>query len=655
MSHLTDIHYCQRPPPPTTGILEDFTPVPSPSASPSASPPPPPPPLLAFQQRRDRTSFSSVKENDCGIAQTFSDTKESSLAIEEISGFIPRNEDDIMAAAAIMATQQPPGFCCPCGRFKGWKQIRLSSRGLSKSSSSNDLRLLGGDKHQGWDWEHSPERVPAEVPKKTESTRYAPGQSPLERLPVEILDEILPLLASDVPTNGYTTRNADLMSCLLTSRTLHAATLTTLYKHVTIPHSLIFSKFLSHVAQYPALGTVVRRLDFTHFTSVGLGRTRRMNTEIQMLTADTLLHCLELTPRLQEFLVQEHLEDDLGERVMNKLFCDSPQLRALDFCASASETFRHAFTSVIDPSNAAFPASLNLKRLSLHECATLPASAFETLLPRLPQLSHLDVSRTQITDRALFSIPKSARLTHLNLSRCTRLSGQNTVDFLTAHDAAKGSLVYLNLLSDLSRYRLLSHPDVDHLLPKLSASLRALNLSGAKITSTHMPYLLPLTKHLEELSVGYSELSLDDVNSFFLPKASAGEHGSISVEEANWVPPTLHYLDLTGVASITQGVLFSSSCVLLRPATQPLEVLEISEKVKTGLAASPALSRRSGWVVRECGRRAWYVRQQNNVPAAERDSGRRGWKMGAMWWGMRKVPVAWGEVGGLYGHYMFKK
>ena len=36
-------------------------------------------------------------------------------------------------------------------------------------------------------------------------------------------------------------------------------------------------------------------------------------------------------------------------------------------------------------------------------------------------------------------------------------------------------------------------------------------------------------------------------------------------------------------------------------------------------------------------------------------SGRRGWKMGAMWWGMRKVPVAVGEVGGLYGHYMFKK
>jgi hypothetical protein len=29
--------------------------------------------------------------------------------------------------------------------------------------------------------------------------------------------------------------------------------------------------------------------------------------------------------------------------------------------------------------------------------------------------------------------------------------------------------------------------------------------------------------------------------------------------------------------------------------------------------------------------------------------------MGARWWGMRKIPVTVGEVGGIYGHYMFKK
>ena len=42
-------------------------------------------------------------------------------------------------------------------------------------------------------------------------------------------------------------------------------------------------------------------------------------------------------------------------------------------------------------------------------------------------------------------------------------------------------------------------------------------------------------------------------------------------------------------------------------------------------------------------------------PQMENDSGRRAWKMGAAGWGMRKIPVACGDVGGLYGHYMFKK
>jgi hypothetical protein len=40
---------------------------------------------------------------------------------------------------------------------------------------------------------------------------------------------------------------------------------------------------------------------------------------------------------------------------------------------------------------------------------------------------------------------------------------------------------------------------------------------------------------------------------------------------------------------------------------------------------------------------------------AQPDDGRRTWKMGATFWGMRKVPVARAEVGGMYGLYMFKR
>ena len=469
-------------------------------------------------------------------------------------------------------------------------------------------------------------------------------------------DQILPLLAIDIPPHGYTHRNVDLVSCLLTSRTLHAATLTTLYNRITIPHSMIFSKFLDHITQHPALGTVVRRLDFSHFSSVGLGRTKRMNSELQMVTAATLLKCLELTPRLQEFLVQEHLDNDLDQAVITKIFCDMPLLRAVDFCAASSFSFKDAFTAVMSPTKIDLPLMIQIKRLSLHECTTLPSSALETLLPRLPLLTHLDVGHTQITDSALSSIPDTARLTHLSLSRCTRISGPRVVDFLINHPAANRSMVYLNLQADLSRYRLLSQADVETLLPKLPSNLRALNLSGAKLIGAHMPMLLPLTKHVEELSLGYSELSLDDIHQIFVPKSAAHEDGALSVEEQNWIPPVLHYLDLTGVPAVTPGRLMSSSCVLLRPMTQPLEVLEIGEHVISGLRERVASSRRLGWVLRELGRRGWYVREPSkDIAVADRDTGRRAWKMGAMWWGVRKIPVAWGEVGGLYGHYMFKK
>jgi hypothetical protein len=450
------------------------------------------------------------------------------------------------------------------------------------------------------------------------------------------------------------------MSCLLTSRRFHEATLTTLYSRITVPHSKIFSKFLSHISQYPALGTLVRRLDFSHFTSVGLGRTQRMNDEIQNLTADTLLRCLELTPHLREFLVQEHLHNDLSEAVIRKVFCGLHVMNAVDFCASSSSSFRHAFESVINPQNHSLPSTFNIRRLSLHECNTLSSSVFETLLPRLPYLTHLDVCHTSITGSALMSIPKTARLTHLNISKCFYLKGPLVVEFLITHPAARDTLIYLNLLSDISRYRLLSQKDVEKLLPQLPSTLRALNLSGAKIVGDHIPLLLPLTKHVEELGLGFSELSVTDLNSLLVPPSLStpnddSEEGP-SGEEENWIPHAVRYLDITGLSEIKASTLFSTrSCAFVTSMTLPLEVLEISEKLQKELRGREATNKRIGWTVRDLGRRGWYVRQPSQDQPQANDSGRRAWKMGASWWGMRKIPVACGDVGGLYGHYMFKK
>lgn len=379
-----------------------------------------------------------------------------------------------------------------------------------------------------------------------------------------------------------------------------------------------------------------------------------MNSEIQNVTPTTLLKCLDLIPNLKEFLVQEHIDDELTGDVLRKLF-SMPILRAVDFCACSSRTFTKGFMEAVVENPSLPDVFLGLKRVCFHECSTLPGEALEALLPRLANLTHLDVAHSQITDVALFSIPTSARLTHLNLGRCMRISGKKVVEFLTSHDAAKDTLVYLNLMADISRYRLLTEDDVQELLPKLPSSLRSLNLNGSKMSAAQMPHLLPLTKYLEELSIAFADLDIKSINSLFIPQPANRSDEDISQEELDWQPSSIRYLDLTGVPSVTQATLFSSACVLVSPHSWPLEVLELGEKIIAPLKERIKSNKKLGWVVRELGRRGWYVRERAKDAPQPVDDGRRAWKMGARWWGMRKVPVAYGEVGGLYGHYMFKK
>jgi len=431
---------------------------------------------------------------------------------------------------------------------------------------------------------------------------------------------------------------------------MYAATLSSLYRNVTLPHSITFSKVLKQISDDPELGALVRRLDFSHYTSIGFGRTRQDASALQNVTPRTIKQCLDLMPGLTEFLVHEHIDDELDEEVLHKLLFQS-KLQAADFCACSSRAFTLAFNKVLtgETIESAFPF---LRRLSLHECSTLQAPFFETLLPRLPKLTHLDVAHTLITDDALVSIPQSARLTHLNLGRCTQLTGARVVDFLKTHIAVK-ELVFLNLMADVSRYTLLYKEDLEELIPTLPMTLRSLNLGGAKISSSTLPLLLPLTKVLEELGLAFSDITVSDINSFFRPAITISNYISEEdeMEWHPWEPCSLRYLDLTGVASISQMSLVDPSCVLASTQSSPLEVVELGDGVIRRLRDRAKSNKSLGWVIKELGRRGWFVRQ-----AAEGivDDGSRSWKMGARWWGMRKVPVAIQDVGGMYGHYMFK-
>lgn len=437
---------------------------------------------------------------------------------------------------------------------------------------------------------------------------------------------------------------------------MHAATLSVLYRNMTFPHSIIFSKALNHMSQYPALGTLVRRLDFSHFTSVGLGRTKQMNSEIQNLTSKTLLQFIDLLPNLKECLLQEHLEGDISTEIISQILTGLPNLSAIDFCGCSTSSFSTIFQQALNfglglPS--VFP---NLRRVSFHECSSIPASSFETILPRLVNLTHLDVTNTQISEDALFAIPDTAIITHLGISRCIRLAGPRVVEFLTTHPAVRASLVFLNAMTDASRYRLFEEEDVHKLLPKLPTTLRSLNLGGARVTSAHTEALIPLTKHLEELGLSSADLSAQDLSRFFAPPKPTGENVSSSQVSA-WVPPSLCYLDLTKNPRLSVGIVFNTnSCLLLSKQSYPLQVIEFSDKLITPLREKPKNTKTSpDWTVRELGRRGWYVRDPASMPETPIDDGARSWKMGARWWGMRKIPVVVGDVGGLYGHYMFKR
>jgi hypothetical protein len=440
------------------------------------------------------------------------------------------------------------------------------------------------------------------------------------------------------------------MSLLLSSRTLHTATLNALYKNITIPHSRIFRKFLNHISANEELGTIVRRLDFSHFNPTTLFSTATERAATQNLTPQTLLRCLELTPYLREFLAQEYVDDELQAPVVTKLFFDLPRLEAIDFTGCSSASFKNAMTALTE--TAEWPEILHLKRVSLHRCINIPSQFFDILLPRLPALTHLDVAGTRITDEALQSIPHTARITHLNLAKCKSLTAEGVIDFLANHPAVKG-LVYLSLAADARSHQLLDTDDVTTLLPLLPSTLRSLSLNGSRMDPSHVDLLRPLTKHLEELALG-RRLKISDINRLFVPDEPSDntqqEPQAQSSDEEDWVPHSLKFLDMSDYAptDLDLSALFASDTAILKPyASFPLEVLEINEGLYARLSKSPVVQR-LGWTVTEFGSRAWMVRKVN-------DQGQRLWKMGASFWGMRKIPVAVAEVGGMYGSYMFKR
>mmetsp|Transcript_3136 Transcript_3136/g.3511 ORF Transcript_3136/g.3511 Transcript_3136/m.3511 type:complete len:594 (-) Transcript_3136:26-1807(-) len=402
------------------------------------------------------------------------------------------------------------------------------------------------------------------------STDYG-NFSPLLSLPLEILYQIIEIVYYDDNTTSINSNLENFSKTIpLLLKALNTISLRFLYKYANFnrPHS--FDKFLQNLIKYPTLGQFVEFMDFQIFTSIGLGRTGRMNQEIQMVTSKTILQALELTPNLIEFLASENIQDDLDEHVLNYLFNNLPKLQALDFCGASSESFMSAFQKLIinDPINelddeeVVLKSSLeNLFKISFHDCSNLTPDVFIKILPHLPNLRRLDLTHTSITSTILNTyLPHSIELTHISLAKCSKLTTKDLINFLTNHPAvSKHLLTWLNLQIDSNMVTPLNEVYLYYTLKHLKAeNLRYLNLGGLPLTGKILRLIKTNFTRLESLSLSHSSIELNDVNEYL------NENKSI------------RYLDITGCKKITR---WNLTHILKANYDSPLSAIEFDYKL----------------------------------------------------------------------------
>ncbi|KAK6463470.1 hypothetical protein DFJ63DRAFT_318563 [Scheffersomyces coipomensis] len=355
----------------------------------------------------------------------------------------------------------------------------------------------------------------------------------------------------------------------------HQLSLCFLYKYAIFnrPHS--FDKFLTNLNKNNQIGNFVEFMDFQQFTSIGLGRTGRMNQEIQMVTSKTISKALSLTPNLLEFLASENIQDDLDVNVLDYLFNGLNRIKALDFCGASSESFARAFDELIIPdiqtqqqqqdedrmmiddmstlrsySYQVQNQNLsNLIKLSFHDCSNLSNDVFVKILPHLINLKRLDLNHTSITSTTLLQhLPTSCKLTHLSLSRCSKLTTKDLIAFLTTHPSVtQNSLQWLNLQVDSNVVTPLSDVYLLFTLKHLQASnLKYLNLGGLPVNKLILLVIKQNFPQLESLSLSHTNISLVDLYDY------------LNVSSTKLNPnPNLKYLDLTGIKEITKWNIIS--------------------------------------------------------------------------------------------------
>lgn len=455
-------------------------------------------------------------------------------------------------------------------------------------------------------------------------TSYTGDQhfSPLLSLPIEILYQIIEIVYYDDNTNSINSNLEKFSKTIpLLLRTLNQLSLRFLYKYTIFnrPHS--FDKFLANLVAQPDIGNYVEFMDWQTFTSIGLGRTGRMNQEIQMVTAHTIAHALSLTPNLIEFLASENIQDDMDVTVLEYLFNKLPKIQALDFCGASSDSFANAFNElvihddpiVIEAYDGTIITKKNLQylfKISFHDCSKLAPQVFQKILPHLINLRRLDLTHTSISSAILNeSVPPSCRLSHLSLARCSKLTTKDLINFLINHPAvSQNSLRWLSLQIDSNVVSPLSDVYLLYTLKHLKASdLRYLNIGGLPIDNRILHIIKIQFPALESLVVSHSQVDIDDLNEYL--KNS----------------PNLKFLDVTGCKKLTRWKItnllktnFHSSLVAIEADYKLLYELSAGETIKvepfTQSFLEPVIQPQFWKFFDNEGRRAWLYKIDESDP-----------------------------------------
>lgn len=406
-------------------------------------------------------------------------------------------------------------------------------------------------------------------------------------LPLEVLMKIIELVYYDtIDFNSIDKILESFSKVELISKTFQLLSYKFLYKYgnFTRPHS--FDKFLTNLKSSSFdLGNFVQVIDFESFTSIGLGRTGRMNQEIQMVTSSTILNCLKLTPNLTEFLASENIEDDLNSDVLNYLFNELPYLQALDFCGASSQQFLTAFEllQIDNPLKTLF-------KISFHDCSNLSIDVLTKILANLPNLRRLDLTHTCITSSALLKyLPSTCNLTHLSLSRCSRLTTRDLINFLINHPSINNhQLTWLNLSIDSSVVSPLTSNYLYFTLKRLNANnLQYLNLRGLPITDGCLKLITQRFPNLVTLSIGFGNLQFSDIYDF--------------LENT----PNIVNIDISGNK-------LSKSHILSMITLPHLKSIEFDTKILKDLTSNDGQSVRQGSIIWRFfdnnGRRSWIYK-----------------------------------------------